>query len=256
MKGKASKGPKCRKAVILAAGGGTRISSLSTGRPKCLMELGGKPIVEWVLAAIAEAGMEEAVIVTGFKADVLRQALGPASRLGLTLTYVHNRRWRRPNGLSLYAARAEVKPDEAFLALMSDHLLPAGIIKKVAEARTSKCVLAVDTDTASVFDIHDATKVRVVDGRPAAIGKKLRSYNAVDCGLFRFDGRIFGALETAFRAGRESLTDGVRILIAHNDLDVLSADAMFWIDIDTPRAYRQALRVLEGTASTSKRKRK
>lgn len=220
------------------------------------MELGGTPIIEWVLAALAKAHVEEAVIVTGYKAEILKQVLGSGRRQGLKLTYVHNRRWKRPNGLSLYAAKAEVKPHETFLALMSDHLLPARIIRKVASARTSRCVLAVDTDIASVFDIHDATKVRVVDGRPMAIGKRLRSYNAVDCGLFRFDGRIFVALERAFRAGRQTLTDGVKTLIADDDLDVLAADDVFWIDIDTPKAYRQASRVIDGTAATFKRKRK
>jgi choline kinase len=256
MKKKTQKGRRCRKAVILAAGGGTRIRSLSTGRPKCLMELVGRPIIEWVLRALAGAGIEEAVIVTGFRAEMLRKTLGSGKEPGLTLTYVHNRRWKRPNGLSLYAARAEVRSDEVFLTLMSDHLLPAGIIRKVATARTSRCVLAVDTDIASVFDIHDATKVRVANGRPVAIGKKLRSYNAVDCGLFRFDRRIFEALETGFRSGRQTLTDGVKALIAGDDLDLLPVDDMFWIDIDTPRAYRQAVHALTGTASNLKGKRK
>jgi choline kinase len=257
MKRNPGKRTRCRKAVILAAGGGTRISSLTTGKPKSLMELGGRPIIEWVLEGLVGARIEEAVIVTGFGAKILRRSLGSGKRLGLKISYVHNRRWKQPNGLSLYAARKAIAGYEPFLVIMSDHLLPAGIIRKVAAARTPNCVLAVDTKIGSVFDIHDATKVRVVNGRPEAIGKKLHSYNAVDCGLFRFDARVFRALEKVFKTGRHSLTDGVKVLIAADELDVLPAgDDMLWIDVDTPRAYKQALRIMEGTASNLKGKRK
>jgi 1L-myo-inositol 1-phosphate cytidylyltransferase len=247
---------QCRKAVILAAGEGSRVRSASSGRPKCLMDLGGRPIIEWILLALAEAGISRVVMVTGYRAPVLKASLG-ARRHGLGISYVHNRRWRQPNGLSLYAARKAVKAGEPFLALMSDHLLSPGIIRKVANAPTARCVLAVDTEVAGVFDIRDATKVRIVDGRPAAIGKKLRSYNAVDCGIFRFDGRMFRAIEAAFKTGRQSLTDGVRNLIAGDDLDVVSVGGdAYWIDIDTPKAYREALRAMDRFASTFDARRK
>lgn len=240
----------CKKAVILAAGEGTRVRSAAEGRPKCLMDLGGRPIIEWILLALAEGGISQVVIVTGYGAPVLKKALG-SRRHDLSIRYVHNRRWRQPNGLSLYTSAKGITAGETFLALMSDHLLSPGIIRKVAGARTARCVLAVDTNIARVFDIRDATKVRIVDGKPVAIGKRLHTYNAVDCGLFRFDGRMFRALETAFRAGSQSLTAGVKSLIAGDDLDVVSVgDDAFWIDIDTPRAYKQAMRSMDCFAST------
>jgi choline kinase len=241
--------PPCKRALILAAGRGTRVRSLITDEPKCLIDLGGRPIIAWILDALAMAGIQRVTIVTGFGAKTLRQTLGKGRGSGLRLDYVHNRRWREPNGLSLYAARRALGDDD-FLTLMSDHLLPPSIIRAVARARTSRCMLAADTHLAGVFDISDATKVRLAEGRPVAIGKRLRTYNAVDCGLFRFDRRIFTALETAFRGDRMALTDGVRVLMATGDLDVLLANKMFWIDIDTPKAYRQATKSMSSFLST------
>jgi choline kinase len=163
---------------------------------------------------------------------------------------VHNPRWTEPNGISLLAARRALRPDDTFLTVMSDHLLPAGIIKTVAGAVSACCVLAVDTRISEVLDLSDATKVRIIDGVPAAIGKKLRKYNAVDCGLFRFDRRVFAALESAVGSGRKSLTEAVKILIAGGDLDVLPIGGdVFWIDIDTPKAYRQAARMVNRLAA-------
>jgi choline kinase len=236
--------PGCDKAVILAAGGGARVKALAGDGPKCLIELGGRPIIDWVLEAVGRAGVRQAVVITGFRGNMLRRSVG-SRRCGLSIEYVHNRNWRLANGVSLYAAREAVGPDERFLTLMSDHVLPASIIRNVARARTSSCLLAVDMNPDGVYDIGDATKVRLADGLPAAIGKRLRRYDAVDCGLFRFDPRVFKALEAAFDSGKMSLTDGVRVLIRNGDLEVLAIeDGTFWIDIDTPGAHRQAVRRL------------
>ena len=245
----------CTKAVILAAGCGSRVRSITPARPKCLMDLGGRPIIEWIIGGLERAGITEIVVVTGFRAARIRETVGrrgtcagrPSQRAGgkARIKYVHNPRWRLPNGFSLYAARRAVGADETFLVLMSDHMLPASVVRKVAAARTSKCLLAVDTDPARVFDLSDATKVRIEGRKPLAIGKKLRIYNAVDCGLFRFDRRVFAALGAAFREGEMSLTGGVKRLVAAGDLEVLPmAKDASWIDIDTPKAYRQALRHL------------
>ena len=185
-------------------------------------------------------------IVTGFKAGMIRQEIGSGTDYGLTIDYVHNPRWRLPNGRSLYAARHTVPTGRVFLTLMSDHLLSPGIIRKVAMADTSRCLLAVDTRVDGIFDLSDATKVRISGSKPVAIGKRLKKYNAVDCGLFRFDDRIFGALKSAAKKGRMALTDGVKILIEAGDLEVLPAGRrMFWIDIDTPHAYKHASEAMD-----------
>jgi choline kinase len=235
----------CTKAVIIAAGCGSRVRSITPRRPKCLMDLGGRPIIDWILEGLERSGIREVVIVTGFRAAAIRRELGRRHG-GIRISYVHNPKWRLPNGLSAYAARRAIAEGERFLLLMSDHLLDPLTIGRVARAATPRCVLAVDTDISRVFDLADATKVRVVAGKPVAINKRLRKYNAVDCGLFRFDSRIFAALKASFGEGAMSLTGGVKQLVAAGDLEVMPlGKRAFWIDIDTPRAYRQALRQVD-----------
>ncbi len=234
----------CRTALILAAGMGSRVRSLTGGRPKCLTALEGRPIIAWILAALRKAGIRDVVMVTGFGAAALARALGDGAAYGVKIRYVFNRRWREPNGLSLYAARRVVGREAGFLTMMSDHLLFPDAIRAAARAQTPSCLLAVDTDLEHVFDISDATKVRLVDGKPVAIGKRLRNFNAVDCGLFRLDSRIFDALRNAIADGEMSLTAGVKRLMKTGDLDVVPVAGSFWIDIDTPKAYREAARMV------------
>ena len=235
--------PQCRRAVILAAGCGSRVRSISSDKPKCLMTLAGKPILEWILSALEEAGIKEVVVVTGFRGGAIRRALAGRPKGRISVGFVDNPRWRLPNGVSLYVAGRALGGGRPFLLLMSDHLVDPETIRSVATAQTSKCLLAVDTDLENIFDLSDATKVRIEKRRPIAIGKRLRKYNAVDCGLFRLDRRVFGALEAAFKEGGMSLTDGIGQLVATSDLEVLPIrKGARWLDIDTPRAYRHATR--------------
>jgi choline kinase len=72
------------KAIILAAGRGSRMKDLTDDRPKCLVEFEGKPLLEWQLSALREAGIDEIAIVTGYKRELL------ANR---GLVEFHNPRW-------------------------------------------------------------------------------------------------------------------------------------------------------------------
>jgi len=232
---------ECRRAVVLAAGAGTRVRKIADQSPKCLMDLEGKPIIEWILTSLKLAGITSVTMVTGFKAGMIKDALGGGRRYGLNISYVKNTEWRKPNGLSLYSARRAVRGEPSFLTVMSDHLLPPAAIERVRQSKGPGCILAIDTNLENVYDLQDATKVRLAGGRPDAIGKKLWKYNAVDCGLFRFDDRIFAALDYAFKRRTYSLSAGVKRLIKDGNLDVVPIGrGAFWIDIDTPRNYRYA----------------
>ena len=61
------------KAIILAAGRGSRMKSLTDEKPKCLIELNGKPLLEWQLEALRGAGIEDIAIVTGYKKELLHR---------------------------------------------------------------------------------------------------------------------------------------------------------------------------------------
>ncbi|MBF0128245.1 MAG: phosphocholine cytidylyltransferase family protein, partial [Magnetococcales bacterium] len=82
------------KAIVLAAGRGSRMGDLTDDRPKCLVELGGRPLLEWQLAALRGAGIREIAIVTGYKSGMLR---------GRGLTGFHNPRWETTNMVSSLA---------------------------------------------------------------------------------------------------------------------------------------------------------
>ncbi len=79
------------KAVILAAGKGTRMRELTNEMPKPMLRVGGKPILEHILEGIVSAGIHEVFMVTGFRAEVIEAHFGDGSRWGARVRY--GRQW-------------------------------------------------------------------------------------------------------------------------------------------------------------------
>src|SRR5581483_467266 len=75
------------KAIILAAGKGTRMRELTNELPKPMLKVHGKPILERILEGIAAAGVREVFIVTGYKAEVIEKYFGDGAKWNLRIAY-------------------------------------------------------------------------------------------------------------------------------------------------------------------------
>ena len=75
------------KAVILAAGKGTRMGALTDELPKPMLPVEGKPILEHIISGIAAQGVREFCLITGWKAEFIEQHFGDGSSLGLSISY-------------------------------------------------------------------------------------------------------------------------------------------------------------------------
>ena len=97
----------------------------------------------------------------------------------------------------------------------------------------------------AIYDMDDATKVRLEGERIAAIGKELTDFNAVDTGLFACSDTLVAHLsEVEARRGDCSLTDGMRALIEQGRLRALDIGAAWWQDVDTPGALAHGIQLL------------
>ena len=90
------------KCLIVAAGQGTRLRE--KGELKPLIPIRGVPLIERVIANGKQAGVDEFIVVTGYRADALQAHLGEfAKRTGIHITRIFNRAWDRANGVSVLA---------------------------------------------------------------------------------------------------------------------------------------------------------
>jgi choline kinase len=223
-----------RRAVILAAGNGDRFHN-PAHESKLLQPLLGRPILLRTIAAAQEAGIDHVTVVLGYQADRVRALAERAASRQLSLSFVVNPRWRLENGISALAARALVGGDR-FALLMGDHVFDPDVLARMLRQSTEiddSSLLAVDARPVPQAVADEATKVRRQGTRIVAIGKDLRTYDALDTGVFVCSPSLFAALETAQAGGDTTLSGGIRQLAHRGLMHGFEIGDARWCDIDT-----------------------
>ena len=192
------------KAILLAAGRGSRLKGLTDDRPKCLVELGGIRLLDWQLAALGAAGIEEVVVVTGYRADLLD---------GAGVRNDHNPDWAGTTMVhSLLCAAAEI--DAPVVVSYTDIVYGPEPVRRLVSA-PGDLALIYDTEWRRLWDarfddpMDDAENLTLDDdGRVRRIGGRVVDSRPVDgqyMGLLRITPRscnwIADALAAAAREG-------------------------------------------------------
>ena len=126
------------QAVLLAAGMATRLRPLTDESPKCLLDVGGKSILERALGELFSVGVDELVIVTGYRSAMIREHV--SSRFpGLPVRWVHNGRFAETNNAYSLMLTESAVPGE-FLLLDGDILFPAMLIRALVEHKGRPCL--------------------------------------------------------------------------------------------------------------------
>ena len=124
------------KGVILAAGMAKRLRPLTDTKPKCLLEVGGKTLLQRTVEAMAMADITEFVVVTGYRADQIRDFL-TVHFPQFTFHFLHNADYEHNNNIySLWMAMSEVRGQD-FLLMDSDILCDPKAVVEVAQQSVS-----------------------------------------------------------------------------------------------------------------------
>lgn len=119
------------KAIILAAGRGSRMKNLTEDRPKCLVELRGKALLDWQLEALLAAEVTEIAIVTGYKRELL---------VNLGLVEFHNPRWAETNMVSSLACAQDWLQSEPCIVSYSDIFYSLVAVKSLMDCQAPLAV--------------------------------------------------------------------------------------------------------------------
>jgi len=130
------------KAMVLAAGKGTRLRPLTDNRPKCLMPLGGRPLIDWTLRWLRGVGVEECVINLHYLPDMVKGFVGDGERYGVRVRYSYE-----PKLLGTAGAVRKVADffDEPFYVIYSDNFSQWDLLnlKNVSENHGAVATVAV-----------------------------------------------------------------------------------------------------------------
>jgi choline kinase len=192
------------RAIILAAGRGSRMQRLTDERPKCLVELRGKTLLELQLAALREAGVDAIAIVTGYKRELL---------VGRGLVEFYNPRWAETNMVSSLACAESWLLADTCIVSYADIFYDSSAVRLLMDCSAPLAVTYDSNWLASWQDrfgdpLLDAETFRLKpDGTLSEIGNKPQSIREIDgqyMGLLRFTPASWGEV-TRVRAALTEL---------------------------------------------------
>ena len=233
------------KCLIVAAGQGSRLSEAFELKP--LISIKGKMLIEHVIERARSAGIDEFLVVSGYRGDELRRALDEVSvRYAVPITHLINDEWNRANGVSLLKGKGHL--DQPFLLSMCDHIVDPDILRGLmaVAVEPNGVVLGVDYNIENpVNDPEDVTRVKSSMGRIERIGKLISDFNCFDTGVFLCTPGIFDALEESQSLGDDSISGAMNSLARRNLAFTFDIGNRLWIDVDDPVAFAKAEALLE-----------
>lgn len=220
-----------RTAVVLAAGKGTRLQPLTQNRPKPMLPAANRPILEHVLDALVDAGIERLVLVVGYRRERVQSYVGPTYR-DTPVEYVIQDK-QLGSGHALLQAESEVT--EPMLVVNGDRLIEPDAIEAVgtafADSDRSAAMAVIERDEASRYGVVslDGDEVAELVEKPDTHGHGL-----INAGIYTFEETIFNEISATTRqSGELALTDTIQRLVERRDVTGVPIDGL-WVDATYP----------------------
>lgn len=200
------------KCVILAAGEGKRVHPLTYTRPKVMLPVANKPILEWNLINAIGAGFSEFIFVVGYKSEMVRNYFGNGNKWKVNIEYVNQ-------GDALGTAHAigiVEKFVNDFVVLSGDTIFGEQDIKKIAENKNSMGIINVE-------NAKDYGVVETKDKKIVKIYEKMDSpfTNIINAGIYHFDKKIFDYIRKTKKSirGEYEITDSINMMLNDKKLE-------------------------------------
>ncbi len=177
----------------MAAGEGRRLEPLTNRRPKPMIPVGNQPVLEYVVEAVADAGIDDIVLVVGYKRDRIQTYFGDGNDWGVDVSYAVQ---EKQLGTGHAVLQAEPHVDGAFVVLNGDRIIEPGVVEQVIDAprEAGDAVMAV-TRSKRPGDYGvvttDGDRATDIAEKPGPHGSASEIINA---GVYGFDDSVFAAI--------------------------------------------------------------
>ena len=224
------------KGVLLTAGEGTRMRPLTLTRPKTMLQVGGKPILQYNLEALRDAGIKDIIMVVGYKKEAIENYFEDGSKFGVNITYVTQEK-RLGTAHAISSIRTEI--DNQFIVLNGDIIVNPNIItdliRKYESDEASSILILIEVEDPSSFGVVEVENDRIKDIIEKPAPEEATS-NLINAGIYLFDNTIFNAIDRTPKSerGEYEITDSLKIQITENKPVLgLKSDSK-WIDVGRP----------------------
>lgn len=224
------------KAIILAAGEGSRLHPLTLTRPKHMICLAGKPLLEHSLSAIKKSGIDEVLLIVRHHSEMIKNHFGEGEKFGVSISYIEQRKLLgTADAIGLGKGYVD---DEDFLVVYGDLLIdPKVVIKTLREhnKKGSMALVAVPVDNPSQFGI-----VQPDNGFVKGIVEKPKSEafgNLANGGIYVLSSEVFEEIKRTPRSprGEVEITETLNLLLKRGlQVSCVEVEPDGWLDVGRP----------------------
>ncbi len=196
-----------KEAVILAAGEGSRLRPFTEDASKVMLPIANKPLLEYVVESLHKNGVNNIVMVVGYKKESIMSYFGEGYAHGVTIQYIIQEK-QLGTGHALFQARNLIREDE-FLVLPGDNVIDGESISKLIKI-SSPALIVEESNIPSKYGVIEMKKniVKRLAEKPLTAES-----NIVSTGIYKFKRNVFEIIERCIKEGKNNLTDAVQYLL-------------------------------------------
>lgn len=224
------------KAIILSAGEGSRMRPLTLTKPKTMLPVAGKPIIQYNIESLRDNGITDILLIVRYKEEIVRNYFGDGSDFGVNISYKTQKDFL---GTANAISYGEYFIDDSIIVLNGDIILDDEIIheiiKKYNYLSPDTLMLLTEVEDPSAFGV-----VEIENGNIKNIVEKPKREeapsNLVNAGIYIFNKDIFDKIrETEIsERGEYEITDSVSLQIEDNKTVIGHKTSKDWIDVGRP----------------------
>ena len=177
-----------KQAVILAAGEGQRLRPFTVTKPKAMLSIADKPVLQYAVEALAQNGIRHIVMVVGYRREQIFDYIGAGEQFGVDIVYITQ---ERQLGTAHALAQAKDVVKDEFLVLPGDNLIGADTIAQFVGVKPN-AVLVKEVDNPTRYGVvrTEGSAVKGIVEKP-----KEPESNVVNTGIYSFTTKIFDLID-------------------------------------------------------------
>src|SRR5438552_15274646 len=218
-----SAGASSMKAVILAAGEGARMGPFTTSVPKVMIPVGNRPLLEYVVQALAENGVRDLIFVVGYRREPIQSHFQDGKAFGAHITYVTQTK-QLGTAHAIWEARAHL--EDPFVVLNGSNMVDGRFVEDLLGAAARPAVLITESERPQSYGVVTAQGKDLV-----AITEKPTEVisNLINTGAYALDSRIFDEIERLAKEGKHDLPSAVSTLAKRTSVAAVRTEGT-WVD--------------------------
>ncbi len=220
------------KAVILAAGEGTRLRPFTASEPKVMMQVANKPILEYVVEALVDNGIRDIIMVVGYRRQRIMSYFGNGDDFDANIDYVVQKNQPPTGGTAHALYQAKNKIEEEFILLPGDNVISKRTVSDLIDNMDDYTMLITRSDLPSKYGVvtlkSGGKKVDELFEKPEKSPSHL-----ISTGIYSFQPEIFDHIEDVMNEGDYDLPSAIGKILKKKDVKAIKTKGD-WIDAVYP----------------------